>query len=159
MEMASCRYQPLLCWSPRFLQSEDMPVPYGWSPWESSASSAWGRWTESSILVPVPSPGTNTVHNKSLSPKILGQPSSPGTHTHEQSQPLQCDLYLKDSDNAIESMLLYQELCIGAALQCQHQDSSSCSSYPNPPRPADPRASTVPANLHGYLWEMMGLRS
>lgn len=53
-------------------------------------------------------------------------------------------------------MSLCRELCIGAALQCQHWDGSSYSSYLKPPRPTDPQASAVPADLRRYLRGMMG---
>lgn len=106
--------------------------------WESSASSAQGEWTTGSIPAHVPSPGTNPGHRISLYLQLLVQPSSGYTQAE------QCDLCLKDSNCTIESMSLCQELCIGAALQCQQQGCSGSSSHLNPPRPTDILGSVVP---------------
>lgn len=125
-------------------------------PWESSASSAQGEWTTGSIPARVPSPGTNPGHRISLQLQLLVQPCSGYT----QAEPaLQCDLCLKDSNCTIASMSLCQELCIGAALQCQQQGCSSSSSHLNPPRPTDILGSVVPQSCTGagggqWVWRV-----
>lgn len=155
MEIASSRHQFLLCWPPGSCRARAYLCPTAGCPGRALRPQH-GVNGPRAPSQRVPTPGTNAGHSSSLLPKLPLQPSPPGTRAHEQSQPLQRDLYLKDDNCTIESMSLCRELCIGAALQCQHRDWSSYSSYPNPPRPTDPQASAVPADLQWYLRGMMG---